>query len=80
MNLKKLKMKPFCRYVRNNSIYEYLGDCNFKNAITGQVGVVEESKAKDIFRFNIELSQMVQDYPEVENLIKFLKLKFEIKS
>lgn len=73
-------MKPYCRYVRNDCIYEYIGECNFKNVITGQVGVVDISKAKDIFRFNIELSQMVQDYPEVENLIKFLKLKFEIKS
>lgn len=69
-------MRPIVRNIQNNDAYEFLGGNKFRNLRTGNEGDVQEEKAKDIFRFNIDATEIINEYPEVENLIKRLNLKF----
>lgn len=70
-------MKPVCRNIQNGQAYYFEGGNTFTNVISGASGEVSDEKAKEIFRFNPALSEMINEFPEVENLIKTLKLKFD---
>ncbi len=66
--------------VRNkntNDLYRYLGENKFRNVRTGKEGVVDEEKAKEIFNINLEATAILNEYPEIENLIKTLNLKID---
>lgn len=70
-------MKPVCRNIQNNDAYEFLGGNRFRNLRTGKEGEVDENKAKDVFRFNIEATELINEYPIIEEMIKVLNLKFD---
>ncbi len=70
-------MRPLCRNIQNDEVYEYLGGNEFKNLRTGIAGNVETEKARGIFRFNVEATQMMFDYPIIEEMINVLNLKFD---
>jgi hypothetical protein len=70
-------MKPVCRNIQNNDAYEYLGENKFKNIRTGNEGVVSDEAARKVFRFNVEATQMINDFPIIEEMIKVLNLKFD---
>lgn len=69
-------MKPICRNIQNNDAYEYLGENKFRNIRTGQQGVVSDEAAEKILRFNVEATELINEYPIIEHLIKTLGLKF----
>lgn len=71
-------MKPILRNINNNEAYEFLGGNKYRNLRTGKEGEVPEEKAKDVFKFNIEATEIINEYPEVENLIRTLNLKFDV--
>lgn len=70
-------MKPICRNIQNHQLYFFEGGNTFRNVVTGKSGEVPDEKAREIFRFNPALSEMMHEYPVVEELIKTLNLKFD---
>jgi len=58
-------MKPICRNIQNNQFYEFLGGTKFRNIITDKEGEVPEDKAREILKFNIEATEIINQYPAV---------------
>lgn len=73
-------MRPIVRNIQNNDAYEFLGGNRFKNLRTEKEGEVVEEKAKDVFKFNIEATELINEYPIIETMIKQLNLKFDVGS
>jgi len=71
-------MKPICRNIQNGMFYAFEGGNTFRNLVTDNAGEVSDEKAKEIFRFNPALSEIINEYPIVEDLIKTLKLKADV--
>lgn len=69
-------MYPICRNIQNECFYKYLGENIFLNIITGESGFIEDETARKIFRINIEATQIINEFPLVEEMIKSLRLKF----
>lgn len=70
-------IRPVVRNLQNNIAYEYMGGNRYKNLITGVEGEVPEEKAKEVFVFNVEATNLFNDYPMVEELMRRLKLRLE---
>lgn len=68
-----------CRNIENGDLYRYFGENKFKNIRTGKEGVVSDEVAKKVFRINLEATEMLNEFPEIENLIHALDLKLEKK-
>lgn len=69
--------KPVVRNVQNNDLYFYEGGLRFTNIRTGKSGDIETEIAEKVLKINVEATQIINEYPEIENLIKTLNLKFE---
>ena len=65
------------RNIQNNQLYRYLGDNKFRNIVSGQEGLVEDEKAIEVFKINVECTWVISEYPLVEELIEVLKLKID---
>lgn len=65
------------RNIQNNQLYRYLGDNKFRNIVTGKEGLVEDEKAREVFKINVEATGILNEYPLVEDLIEKLKLKID---
>lgn len=63
------------RNIFNNDLYEYVGENKFINLRTGKEGVVDDEKAREVFRINLEATQIIAEFPLVKELIKILKLR-----
>lgn len=72
-------IKPICRNIQTNDLYAYQGENNFKNLRTGAEGSLEEDKAREFLRMNVEATQIINNYPIVAELIQKLNLKIEPK-
>ncbi len=70
-------MKPVVRNIQNMELYFYEGENSFKNIRTEKTGIVDDETAKRIFKINVEATMIINEYPEVGNLIKTLNLKFD---
>lgn len=62
------------RNVQNNQLYKYLGGNRFINIITGKEGEVADEVAQRIFKINIELTELLNECPVVEDMIRKLQL------
>lgn len=65
------------RNIQNNILYRYLGENKYRNLITLQEGEVPEEKAREILKINVEATYILNEFPEIENLINKLNLKIE---
>lgn len=65
------------RNIQTNDLYRYLGNNLFRNLRTLKEGEVDEKKASDFLKINIEATYILNEYPEIENLINKLNLKIE---
>lgn len=65
------------RNIQNNIFYRYLGENKYRNLATGIEGEIKEDLAQKIFKINIEATEIFNEYPLVEKLIKSLNLKFD---
>ena len=72
-----LTFNPVVRNVKTNDAYQYLGNDEYINIRTGVKGIVAEEKAKDVFRINLDASNMIHEYPIIKSLINILNLKLE---
>ena len=69
-------MKPIVRNIKNDELYEWDGKL-FTNIRTGKSGVVDDVKAREIFRFNVAATQLIHDHPTIKDLIFKLNLKLD---
>ena len=70
-------MIPIVRNIQNDQLYRYNGNDEFENLVTGKRGIVGEDKANKVFKFNVEATLIIEEKPEVINLIKALNLKVD---
>ena len=68
-------MKPVVRNITNDLFYFYLGNDEYENIITGTKGMVDEQKARTVFRFNIEATKIFNEFTDVVQMVRQLKLK-----
>jgi hypothetical protein len=66
---------PFVSHRKTKAIYKFKGGLEFENIVTGNKGEVTEETANKVFFMEPELSQLCNEYPLVESLIKALDLK-----
>lgn len=65
------------RNIQNNHLYRYLGGNRYRNIMTGVEGEIGEDVAQKIFKINLELTELCENFPNVEKLIHTLKLKMD---
>lgn len=65
------------RNIQNNHLYRYLGGNRYRNIMTGVEGEIGEDVAQKIFKINLELTEVCENFPNVEKLIHTLKLKMD---
>jgi len=65
------------RNIQNNHLYRYLGGNRYRNIMTGVEGEIGEDVAQKIFKINLELTEVCENFPNVEKLIHSLKLKID---
>lgn len=65
------------RNIQTNDAYRYHGDNLYTNIRTGQQGEIDEETAKKIFKINLEATEIFNEYPIVEQMIKALNLKID---
>lgn len=70
-------MRPVVRNIQNSNLYFYEGENKFRNIATGKEGIVDDEAARKIFRFNVEATKMINEFPIIEEMIKMLNLKFD---
>lgn len=70
-------MKGVVRNIQNMDLYFYLGENKFQNIRTGAEGVVTDEMAKKIFQVDISATFIINEYPEIGELIKKLSLKID---
>ena len=63
------------RNIQNNTFYRYLGDNRYRNLITGVEGEIAEELARKLFKINVEMTRLCEDFPNIEKLIQSLQLK-----
>jgi hypothetical protein len=63
------------RNIQNNNLYRYLGDNKYRNIMTGIEGEIDEAVASRIFKINLELTDLCENFPNIEIMINKLKLK-----
>ena len=63
------------RNIQNNDFYRYLGENKFRNIRTGQEGVIDDEVAKKVFKINLEATEIFEEFPIIEEMIKSLNLK-----
>ena len=65
------------RNIQNNHLYRYLGGNRYRNIMTGVEGEIGEDVAQKIFKINLELTELCENFPNVEKLVHSLKLKID---
>jgi hypothetical protein len=72
-------MKPVVRNKRTNDLYFYEGENRFTNIRSGIGGVVSDEAARKTFSINSEATILLNENPNVVELIKRLGLVIETK-
>lgn len=76
----KSVFKPIVRNVITNDLYQYEGENIFKNIRTGVSGKVSDNAAQKTFKINLEVSELINEYPIVSEMINKLDLKYKEKN
>lgn len=70
---------PIVRNIQNNDLYRYLGGNKFRNLRTGKEGIIDDELAQKVFKINLEATELINENPIIEEIIKSLGLKFDNK-
>jgi hypothetical protein len=65
------------RHQKTGECYEYLGDNFFQNIRTLEKGIVPTETAQNIFKIQPEMTILINDFPNIKNLVSTLNLKVE---
>lgn len=71
-------MKPIVRNKKTDVLYRYEGDNVFTNLATGVQGKVSDEAAQKTFAINLEATELINENPVLETLIRTLQLKIEL--
>lgn len=74
----KINKTAYVRNIKNNDLYEYLGNNKYRNIRTNSEGEVDEEKAIEIFKINLSATVLISEYPMIEKLISKLGLKVDL--
>lgn len=66
-----------CRNIQNNDIYRYLGNDEYVNLRTGKQGKIKPDVAQKVLKINLEATELINENPIIEDLIRTLNLKFD---
>lgn len=64
------------RNIQNNDVYEKIGDNKYRNLRTLKEGVVTDEMALKVFEKNQSLTELINEYPMIKELINKLNLRF----
>ncbi len=70
-------MAAVVRNIQNEDLYEYFGENKFQNIRTKKEGVVSDEQAKEIFKINLEATELISEYPLIAEFINKCNLKFD---
>lgn len=73
----KSDFKPIVRHIKTNELYSYEGGNKFTNLRTQKSGIVDEEKASKVFKINVEMTQLINEFPIIEIMINKLNLLYE---
>lgn len=65
------------RNKKTDFAYRYLGDNVFRNIVTGVEGKVTDEAAQKTFAINLDATELCNEFPMIEEMIKTLNLKFD---
>jgi hypothetical protein len=63
---------------KTDFLYRYLGDNVFRNIATGVEGKVTDEAAQKTFAIHLEATELCEEYPLIEELIKAANLKYDV--
>ena len=66
------------RNKKTNFLYKYIGDNIFENIATGIIGKVSDEAAQKTFVINLDATELINEHPVIEKLIRTLNLKIEV--
>jgi hypothetical protein len=69
--------KPVVRNIQNNDLYFFEGGNTFTNIRTGKSGEINDELAQKVLKINTEASLILNEYPQVADMINRLNLKIE---
>lgn len=64
------------RNIKTNDLYRYIGNDQYTNIRTGVTGEIKPELAQKIFKINAEATDIFNEYPQIEEMINKLGLKF----
>jgi len=64
------EITPICQHVKDKSLYLYRGNDVFESIVTGKQKTLGPEIASKIMTFNISITEMCNDYPDVLLLLK----------
>lgn len=67
------------QYINNSDLYKSIGTGEYMNIRTGKSGIVDNEKAKNIFTINKAATELISDFPIIEEMILKLNLKLDNK-
>jgi hypothetical protein len=71
---KTLSDVAIVRHTKTNRLYRYIGDDTYVNLFTGVSGKIKPEDARKMFVINLEMTQLISEYPMIEEMITKLKL------
>ena len=66
------------RNKKTNFLYKYIVDNIFENIATGIIGKVSDEAAQKTFVINLDATELINEHPVIEKLIRTLNLKIEV--
>ena len=66
-----------CRNIQTDDLYRYLGNDEYRNVRTGRDGKIEPDMAQKLLKINLDATELCNEYPLLEEMIKTLKLKHD---
>jgi hypothetical protein len=64
------------RNIQTNDLYRYHGGDEYTNIRTGVRGVIKPELSQKIFKINLEATELCEEFPMIEILMKTLNMKF----
>lgn len=65
------------RNIQNNQVYQHIDGNKYLNLVTGVEGEVAPEIAQKVFKINLEMTDLCYRFPNIQELVKSLKLKFD---
>ena len=73
----KSDFKPIVRHIKTNELYSYEGGNKFTNLRTQHSGIVGDGTASKVFKINVEMTQLINEFPIIETMINKLNLIYD---